>query len=85
MYVWYVCYRRVQENKDEDLKEKGYFETNSDLSSEDGKEEETQKNFQNEENESENDHLDRLEIENSENSDEHDFTEERLPPEPPPD
>ena len=55
------------------------------MSSEDGKEDETQKNLQNVEYENENEQLDRLEIKNSENSDEDDFTEERSPPEPPPD
>ena len=77
--------KRFKVNEDEELKGKSYFEANSDLSIEDEKEEETQENFQNEENESENEKLDKSEIENSENSDVYDFTEERPPPESPPD
>ena len=72
--------------EDEEFNEGSDFETNSDLSSEDQKEE-IQENFQNveHENEDENEQPDILEIENSENSDDCDFTEERPPPEPPPD
>ena len=77
--------KHFKENKDVELEEEIYPESNSDLSSEDEKEEETQENFQNEESESENEQFDKLEVENSENSDEYDFREERLPPEPPPD
>ena len=54
------------------------------MSSEDEKEE-IQENFQNVEHENENEQPDILEIENSKNSDDCDFTEERPPPEPPPD
>ena len=70
-------------NEDQELKEESQFESRSDLSSEDEREEETQKNVQNVGNECENEHLDRLELEDPENSDEVNFTEERLPTEPP--
>ena len=75
--------KHFKENEDEELKEVSYFESISDLSSEDEKEEEIQENFQNVEHENENEQPDILGIENSENSDEDDFTEERLPPDQP--
>ena len=53
------------------------------MSSKDEKEEENQEHFQNVEHESGNEQLDILEIENSKNSDKDEFTEERLPPQPP--
>ena len=73
----------VKENEDGEFKEECYFESHSDLSSED-EDKESQENFQDERNESDYEHLDRLAIRNSENSDDCDFTEERPPPEPPP-
>ena len=54
------------------------------MSSEEEKEEETQENLQNGQNGNENEQLDTPEIENPKNSDVDDFTEERPPPEPPP-
>ena len=76
--------KHFKENEDDELNEGVNFETNSDLSSEDEKEE-IRENFQNIEHENENEQPDILEIENSKNSDEDDFTRERPPPEPPAD
>ena len=56
----------------------------SQLAREDEKEQ-IQEHFQNIEHEKENEQPDILEIENSKNSNEDDFTQERPPPEPPPD
>ena len=76
--------KRKHFKEDKKLDEGSNFGTNSDLSSEDEKEE-IQENFQNVENEKNKERPDLLEMENSKNSDEDDFTKERPPPEPPPD
>ena len=55
------------------------------MSSEDENEEETQENLLNIKHRDKNKQLNTLQIDNSENSVEDDFTEERRPPEPPPD